>query len=173
MKKTLIIIAILIAISVLFKSNQIIIPKEAIRFRVIANSNSNKDQFLKKEIVKNLQKDIRELELVPKNIDLTRKAIKEALPKFETTINNTLIQENEQTKYSIDYGLNYFPEKEYKGIKYEAGEYESVVIKLGDATGDNFWCVLFPPLCLLDTETANSDEFEYTSFIKELLDKYF
>ena len=58
----------------------------------------------------------------------------------------------------------------YKGIYYEEGEYESLVITLGEGIGNNFWCVLFPPLCLID---ENEEEVEYTSFIKELIDKYF
>ena len=68
--------------------------------------------------------------------------------------------------------MNYFPEKEYKGIVYEEGEYESLVITLGNGLGENFWCVLFPPLCLLDSEEEVEDV-EYTSFVKELVEKYF
>ena len=47
------------------------------------------------------------------------------------------------------------------------------MITLGDGLGDNFWCVLFPPLCLLEAEETDTDEVEYTSFIKEIIDKYF
>ena len=62
------------------------------------------------------------------------------------------------------------PEKEYKGTTYEEGYYESLVITLGSGEGDNWWCVLFPPLCLLEAE--DSDDVEYTSYVKELVDKY-
>ena len=75
--------------------------------------------------------------------------------------------------YDINYGENYFPEKEYKGVSYEEGNYESLVITLGDGLGDNFWCVLFPPLCLLEAEENDTNKIEYTSFIKEIIDKYF
>ena len=44
---------------------------------------------------------------------------------------------------------------------------------LGDGKGDNFWCVLFPPLCLLEGEDNENEEVEYTSFIKEIINKYF
>ena len=69
--------------------------------------------------------------------------------------------------YDINYGLNYFPEKTYEGKTYPAGEYESLVITLGSGEGDNFWCILFPPLCMID------EEVEYKSFIKESLSKFF
>lgn len=66
--------------------------------------------------------------------------------------------------------MNYFPEKEYKGVKYDEGYYESLVITLGEGKGKNWWCVLFPPLCLVEAE--ESDKVEYKFFIKELIDKY-
>lgn len=173
MKKTVLVVAIIIVILCLFKSETIIIPKEAIRFRVIANSNDQKDQEVKKEVVNDLKKNIQKLELIPKDITATRANIKENLPLFQESVQNTLNKLNIEEQYTIEYGMNYFPEKEYKGVKYEEGEYESVVIKLGNGLGDNFWCVLFPPLCLLEGEETDSDNVEYTSFIKELIDKYF
>ena len=73
--------------------------------------------------------------------------------------------------YKINFGLNYFPEREYKGIKYKEGLYESLLITLGEGKGNNWWCVLFPPICLLEAE--ESDEVEYKSLIKEIIEKYF
>jgi stage II sporulation protein R len=61
----------------------------------------------------------------------------------------------------------------YKGKTYKPDNYESLVITLGDGLGENFWCVLFPPLCLLETSDEEIDDVEYTSFIKEIIDKYF
>ena len=70
--------------------------------------------------------------------------------------------------------MNYFPKKVYKGVTYEAGNYESLVITLGDGLGKNWWWVMFPPLCLLEAEeTEETTEVEYKFFIKELIDKYF
>ena len=71
--------------------------------------------------------------------------------------------------YNINYGYNYFPTKEYRGIKYKEGYYESIVISIGDAKGDNFWCVLFPNLCLIDTE--NTTDIEYKSWALEKINK--
>ena len=73
--------------------------------------------------------------------------------------------------FEINYGYNYFPKKKYKGVTYDAGNYESLVITLGDGNGDNFWCVLFPPLCLLEADDSTT-ETEYKFFVKELIEKY-
>lgn len=173
MKKLTILFAVIIVFLCLIKSETIIIPEDAIRFRVIANSNSQQDQDVKKQVVKNLNSNINNLELIPKDLSTTRTLIKASIPSFKESIDKTLKELNVEPDYTIEYGLNYFPEKEYKGVTYQEGEYESLVIKLGDGNGDNFWCVLFPPLCLLDGEATETDKIEYTSFVKELIDKYF
>ena len=70
--------------------------------------------------------------------------------------------------------MHEFPEKEYKGVVYDEGYYESLLVTLGEGKGDNFWCVLFPPLCLMEAEeTDDTTEVEYKSFIKEIIEKYF
>ena len=56
--------------------------------------------------------------------------------------------------YKINYGYNYFPKKKYKSVTYKEGMYESLVITLGTGEGDNWWCVLFPPLCLVEADES-------------------
>ena len=89
---------------------------------------------------------------------------------LQTTIKYLLEQEQYNEGFSINFGSNYFPETTYKGITYDDGYYESLVVTLGKGEGDNWWCVLFPPLCLLEAEEGT--EVEYRSFVKEILDKY-
>ncbi len=173
MKKTIIILAIIITILSINKEEKVIIPKDSIRFRVVANSNQKEDQELKKKIVLNLKNNISELNFKRKDIQDSRNKIKQELPTFEQIVKNTLMEEDKEETYQINYGKNYFPQKEYRGVIYEEGEYESLVITLGKGEGDNFWCVLFPPLCLLEVEEEDSKNIEYTSFIKEVVDKYF
>ena len=91
--------------------------------------------------------------------------IKNNRPTFRTILNNYQVQ------YDISYGDNFFPSKTYKGIKYPAGYYNSLVITLGQGLGENFWCVMYPPLCLID-ENKNSTDIEYKSYVKDVLLKY-
>ena len=172
MKKIVIVLAIITTILVINKEEKVIIPKEAIRFRVIANSNTKEDQAIKKKIVNNLSTEIKKITTLDTSLQNSRENIKKQIPSFSKVVAETLKQQENEESFSIDYGMNYFPKKEYKGIVYEEGEYESLVITLGDGSGENFWCVLFPPLCLLDTEEA-PENVEYTSLVKELINKYF
>jgi len=169
MKKILIIIAIIVVNLVLMKEKEIIIPKEAIRFRIVANSNTTEDQKIKKEILNNISEELVKANNL-KSIEDTRKFIKREIPVFNKIVDKTLKENNYKKDFHTNYGKNFFPEKKYKNVKYEAGEYESLVITIGEGKGHNFWCVLFPPLCLVDETEENV---EYKSIVKEIINKYF
>lgn len=175
MKKVIIIVALFVGIFYMsHKETEVIIPKEAIRFRVIANSNSSKDQQSKLIVRDSIQKQMTEDLTCTKNIEEARISITSNLNKYNNLIEKTLQENNINSDFNINYGMNYFPKKVYKGVTYEAGNYESLVITLGDGLGKNWWCVMFPPLCLLEAEeTEETTEVEYKFFIKELIDKYF
>ena len=158
MKKIGIVLSIIISILVLNKDK---VPKESIRFRILANSNETIDQETKRKIIKVISK---ELHHKSHNIEEEREYIKEQLPSINQKIKETI---NES--YKIEYGNHYFPEKKYKNETLPEGEYESLVITLGEGKGDNFWCVLFPPLCMIDEE----ENIEYDSIIKEVWNHFF
>ncbi len=147
-----------------------LIPEDAIRMRVIPNSNDTKDQDIKYKVKEKLEKDVFLSLRDVKGVEQARKQIQKNLPLFEQNISDVLEKENYTLGYQIHFGMNYFPEKTYKGITYKEGEYESLVVTLGEGKGDNWWCVLFPPLCLIEAE--ESDEVEYKLWVEEFIDKY-
>ena len=166
--KKIIVCLFIVTVLVLVNKEEIkvLIPEDAIRFRIIANSNSIEDQKEKIEIRNELEPIIGDI--------LTNSTTKE---ETKTEINNNLYKINHvidkfNTTYDVNYGLNFFPEKNYKGVTYKEGNYEPLVITLGDGLGDNWWCVLFPPLCLLEANETNYDDITYTSYIQELINKY-
>jgi stage II sporulation protein R len=148
-----------------------IIPDDAIRIRVIANSNSKYDQEIKMKVKNQVEYDMYNLLKDTRKIEEARELIKNNLDSLEDNIYTTLQKENYKQPFTVNFGLNYFPEKEFKGITYNEGYYESVVITLGEGLGDNWWCVLFPPLCTLEAE--ESTDVEYTTMVKTIIDKYF
>jgi len=173
MKKTLLLIGVIFTIYYFIgiKAEEILkIPDEAIRFRVIANSNSEYDQKVKYEVKDEIQNHMLTILQNVDSIDVSRSVIAANLSTINTKIAQVLEREKYEIPYNVNFGLNYFPAKEYKGIIYDEGYYDSLVITLGSGQGDNWWCILFPPLCLLEAE--DGVEAEYTSFVKEILDKY-
>ena len=141
-----------------------LIPEDAIRIRVIANSNNKKDQDLKKEVKDELEMYLYNKLGKVKDVASADKIIKMELPKVNKIVSKYT------NDYNINYGMNHFPEKEYKSVKYDEGEYKSLVVTLGNGLGDNWWCVLFPPLCLLEAE--ESSDVEYHSYVVDMIKSY-
>ena len=172
MKKTIILSLIILTI-IFSMSNKNNIPDDAIRLRVIANSNSKYDQDIKMKVSDNVTQNMYYLLNNIDNIGQARTKIKDNLSYIENNIENVLKEENYNLGFEMNYGMNYFPEKEYDGKTYKEGKYESLVVTLGSGEGNNWWCVLFPPLCLIEAEETNKDDVEYKSFFKELIEKIF
>ena len=175
MKKTLLALTLILITYIVIgvKAEELVeIPDEAIRIRVIGNSNSEYDQEKKQELRKDVQIYMQNLLKDAKTINDAREIINNNLENINTNVDNYLHNLNYDTTYNINFGLNYFPEKEYKGIKYKEGLYESLLITLGEGKGNNWWCVLFPPICLLEAEETETNEVEYKSFVKEIINKY-
>lgn len=147
-------------------SGEVLIPSNAIRFRIIANSNSLEDQETKIRIRKEIEPVFAEILENSNSKEETKELIDKNMHKFESII------ESYNIDYTINYGNNYFPEKEYKGVMYPEGNYESLVITLGSGLGDNWWCVLFPPLCLLEAEEEEVSTANYTFYVREVLEKF-
>ena len=167
MKKLIIIAAVIISTLSLNKSYELT-QNNTIRFRVVANSDTLEDQEIKKEIVKNISGVINESQKST-SIEETRTYINNRLPVFNEIVEKTLLDNNDKREFKVNYGLNYFPKKELNNEEYPEGMYESLVITLGEGQGDNFWCILFPPLCMIE----ENENYEYKSFFKEIFDNIF
>lgn len=168
-KKITIILAIIIfIICANRKIEDITIPDNSIRIRVIANSNSLEDQLLKLKVKDKVEKNIYTKLNNTKNINEARFTIQKDISNIDNILSTTIQNKN----YKINYGDNYFPEKKLNGITYKPGNYESLVIELGEAKGDNWWCVLFPPLCTIDVKKTDTDFVEYKSKVLEILNEY-
>ena len=177
MKKFILILLAMIIMFFVYSNNkvdaEVIIPDGAIRVRVIANSNSLYDQSIKMKVKDYIEKNISTLLLSVTDIDEARDIINSNISSLNNGIDNIFNDNNYNMDYNVNFGNNYFPDKEYKGVIYKEGEYESLVVTIGKGEGDNWWCVLFPPLCLLEGKDNNSSDVEYKSFVKEMLDRIF
>ena len=174
MKKIIVLVLSVIAIIYIFNntnSKENIIPDEAIRFRVVASSNAMYDQNIKIQVRNTIQNEILKLIKDSDSINETRNILKKHQKELYEIASKKLKELNYDKDFTMNYGYNYFPEKKYRGIKYKSGNYESLVITLGEGNGDNFWCVLFPPLCMIEVED-NSNDVEYRFFVKEIINKY-
>jgi len=138
-------------------SSSPLIPEDAIRIRIIANSDNESDQTIKYKVRDDVAAFIESWGIMPAAHDEARKLIQAQLPQIQQLVDTKL----------RDYGASYsgkaelakvpFPEKMFDGDSYAAGDYEALRITLGEGVGVNWWCVLFPPLCLT-AATASDDK---------------
>ena len=168
-----VIVAFLVYVNVNADVGEIVIPEAAIRVRVIANSNSIDDQSMKMKVKAMIEKNISPLLIGVDNVEDARTIIRDNLNILENDIEAFFVNEDYDKDFVINFGDNYFPEKDYRGVYYEEGEYESLVVTIGEGVGDNWWCVLFPPLCLLEASESDVDDTEYQFFVAEMLEKIF
>ena len=166
MKKIIPILFVFFLIYGYVNKEEILIPTDAIRFRVIANSNDEIDQEVKMKVKEAIEQEVNKLMLEAKNSEEAKKLINENIEHIQQIVNQYT------TDNKISFGVNYFPEKEYHGVTYPSGEYESLVITLGNGVGNNWWCVMFPPLCLLEAKNENTDDINYKFYVQEIIEKY-
>lgn len=167
MKKILIILLFIFSLY-LFSKDDSRISDDSIRFRVIANSNSEEDIKMKELVVRELSSTL----FKENSLEGTRSNIISNISQIEKRIDRVFDNNNYDKTYNVIYGMNEFPEKVYNGVVYEKGLYESLVVEIGDGSGNNYWCFLYPSLCLLDYKNGE-EEVEYKSKIVEIIDKLF
>ncbi len=132
------------------------------RFHVIANSDLPWDQELKLKVRDAVVQYAESITRTAQNKAEAEKLLKAHLPNFERIANSVLQKEGAQYTAAATFTHRYFPTKTYAGFRLPAGDYDAVSITLGNGVGRNFWCVLFPPLCvtpvsITDANTALSE----------------
>lgn len=144
--------------------------KDSIRIRVIANSDTEVDQQIKNNVKEVINNNL----LQKLSSDMTKEEVRTVILGDLNNINSLVSSELAGVyDYKINYGMNYFPKKEFNGETYDEGKYESLVVTLGKGEGKNWWCILFPPLCLLEAEETEEQEIEYDFFLFKLINKIF
>ena len=124
------------------------------RLHVIANSDSEKDQNLK-YIVRDAL--IEYMETLSQNCSSKEDVIKIAnnhIEDFKQIAENTIKNQGYSYTVNVEIGNFEFPTKIYGDVSFPAGYYDALRIKIGEAKGQNWWCVMFPPLCFVDVTTG-------------------
>jgi len=160
MKKLAISIALgfLIAVSLVCTVNktEYALSNGVIRLHVKANSNSDEDQVLKLKVRDRILKEMEELSQSGASIEDIRRKTAESLKNIE----NIAIEEIKKQGYNYDVtaklGKSEFPTKTYGDMTLPAGTYEALVVEIGSGDGENWWCVMFPPLCFADEAYAGT-----------------
>ncbi|NMA61122.1 MAG: stage II sporulation protein R [Firmicutes bacterium] len=127
-----------------------------IRIHVLANSNLPKDQDLKLEVRDAILEETRSLLHQVSQKKQAQEIIVQNQARIEEVAKEVIIAQGFDYPVQVEIGYYPFPTRTYGSLSVPEGWYDAVRVKIGEATGDNWWCVLFPPLCLGDLENGDS-----------------
>lgn len=133
------------------------IRQSVLRMHVLANSDSEEDQELKLSVRDRLLAETEELFASAQTKEEAESAAKEAIPMLEAAAKDEIQKQGYDYDVKIEIGKAWFDTREYGDITLPAGNYEAVNVYIGKAEGKNWWCVMFPQLCL---PAASGDELE-------------
>lgn len=131
-----------------------------IRLHIIANSDSESDQTVKLKI----------RDAIIKEVDCKQLTPEQAAKKSSETANRILTENGFNYTATGEFCTAVFPKKEYKELTLPAGKYKAVRITLGHGKGHNWWCVLYPPVCMADIDGSSMSD-DARSLLKEKLDE--
>ena len=143
-------------------NSEVIIPNDAIRLRILANSDKEEDQALKRKVRDAVNEQITNWVSELTSKEVAKDLLKEKLPEIQEIAERVVEEEKANQAVNVTFDKVDFPTKLYGEFLYPAGQYDAILITLGEGEGANWWCVLFPPLCFLDFSNgvAVSDGFE-------------
>lgn len=127
------------------------IASQVIRLHVVANSDRDEDQQLKLEvkekIVQLLRNELRE----DTTICSAQQTLRDHLPEVEQVASQYMKEKGYSYDVKAELGTAYFPVKQYGDMTFPAGEYKALKVNIGKHEGKNWWCVMYPTLCLIDS----------------------
>jgi len=136
--------------------------RQPFRLHVVANSDSAADQTVKLKVRDAVIEELYEME----QVSSAEEAAEAAAARMDDIIaaaDKVLEENGMEYRAAAEIGVFPFPDKEYGGKVYPAGDYPALRIVLGEGAGQNWWCVLFPPLCIVNTESETGEELEVRS----------
>jgi len=134
-----------------------------VRLHVVANSDCDEDQALKLKVrdavISVVTPAVEDCKTQSEAID----AITDVIPAIESAARSTVAENGFSYDVLVELGREYYPTKNYESCAFPEGEYVSLRVLIGDGEGQNWWCCLFPPLCLSsatpDDEKSNEEAF--------------
>ena len=142
------------------------------RFHVVANSDSTEDQDLKLQVrdyvLSKVQEEITQ-QMTSSHSDsasreplaqqkFIRKYIEDNLPRIESWAKEAVISQGFDYDVTASTGIRHIPAKYYDELFFPEGNYEALTLSIGEGKGQNWWCVVFPPLCMVDSEDSVYNE---------------
>ena len=126
------------------------IASQIVRFHVRANSDSDSDQQLMLKVKDEIITYLRPMLEKSKSLEESKQILSRHTDDIKSKAESVLKKEGSTQSVSVYFENSYFPMKTYGDVTFPPGVYEAFRIDIGESTGRNWWCVLYPPLCFVD-----------------------
>lgn len=143
------------------------VEQKVVRFHVVGASDDASDQALKLKVRDGLFEQIRLLFTPCTDPAGALETARENAPLLKEQAEQILRREGCEEAVTVEVGERFFPTKVYGNLSFPAGNYQAVSIRIGAAKGENFWCVLYPALCLSPAVAAEGAEQEMAAVVGE------
>ena len=145
---------------------------EFLRIHIRADSNESSDQSVK-YVVKTAVVDY----LTPYLTGATTKQkameiVKLHLADIKAVCDRTLAANGKNYSATIKLCEEEFPDRSYNGFTLQAGVYDALIVELGSGSGNNWWCVVYPPLCFVGGEGSSDGNIVYKSKLLEIIERW-
>ena len=148
-----IVVAILFSICSFAKTSEEI-RSDVLRLHVIANSDSVEDQNLKYKVRDALLEYMNSICADASSKEDAMNIASEHLDNFREIAQKVVYDNNYNYPVTVEIGQYNFPTKHYGDVSLPSGIYDALRVKIGTASGQNWWCVMFPPLCFVDVSSG-------------------
>lgn len=146
---------------------------EYFRIHIVANSNSNFDQEMKFKIKDAVVEFLTPYIAESENEETCKEVVKSKQNVLSFLIDDELKKNDANYSCKVDIARKKFPTRYYENVVLDEGEYDCIYIELGEAKGDNWWCVVYPPLCFVNKNKSQEQDIVYQSKIAEIVKRYF
>ncbi len=143
------------------------LQSSVIRLHILANSDSEADQAIKTKVRDMLLEKWGKKLMELGDSSEAWEALGNLIPDIQNDVNSFLKDLCADYNSTVKAGVYDFPEKDYDGVEFPEGRYHALRVELGAASGHNWWCVMFPPLCLIGEDGEMSIE-DYKELVKKL-----
>ncbi len=147
---------LLTAVDMLIPRSEAKVFDNVIRLHILAEDNSESAQQIKLSVRDAILDECGDIFSEAGDVTVASDIVEDNIPRMESIANRVLEQNGVDYRATVQWGTETYPTRVYEDFTLPSGEYRSLRINLGSAEGNNWWCVLFPPLC---TKAASDGAF--------------
>jgi len=144
-----------------------------LRLHIRANSNSRADQEIKYYVKDHVVDFLTPIIINTSNFNQVKQTLQNNLRNIERFVNSILSQRGFNYTSRVLIANEFFPTRSYGNHVLPANFYDALIIELGAGLGNNWWCVVYPPLCFIGNGNAYSNNFRYRSRILDMINNFF